>query len=82
MWRVCCAQMGSCCSGVFLLRSGPCCEARVLWVLGACLRGVFRVSASDFPVCYEVDNSPLFNFNRIFSPFPGACRNLAQKPLI
>ena len=32
-------------------------------------RGMFRVSASGFPVCYEVDNSPLFNFNRIFPPF-------------
>lgn len=45
-------------------------------------RGMFRVSALGFPVCYEVDSSPLFNFNRIFPPFPGACRNLAQKPLI
>lgn len=42
-------------------------------------RGMFRVSASGFPVCYEVDSSPLFNFNRIFPPFPGACRNLCAE---
>lgn len=42
-----------------------------LWALGS--SGVARIlcAALGFPVCYEVDNSPLFNFNRIFSPhFP------------
>lgn len=51
MWRVCCAQMGSCCAGVFLLRSGPCCVARILCVAKPCcsmrgqalLRGLFCV---------------------------------------
>lgn len=43
---------------------------------------MFRVSASGFPVCYEVDSSPLFNFNRIFPPFPGACRNLCAETFI
>ena len=129
------ARLGSCCAGVFLLRSGPCCVARILgavgrppiyacglgiwrrgvfcvrprglwplaysvcaWVLcgafSACCCGLFRVRGWGlaawrvfcarlwvYHVCYEVDNSPLFNFNRIFPPFPGACRNLARKPL-
>lgn len=28
------ARLGSCCSGVFLLRSGPCCVARILGAVG------------------------------------------------
>ena len=56
--------------------------ARVRWVLGSSGVGVFCARLWVYPVCYEVDSSPLFNFNRIFPPFPGACRNLAQKPLI
>ena len=56
--------------------------ARVRWVLGSSGVGVFCARLRVYPVCYDVDSSPLFNFNRIFPPFPGACRNLAQKPLI
>ena len=56
--------------------------ARVRWVFGSSGVGVFCARLWVYPVCYEVDSSPLFNFNRIFPPFPGACRNLAQKPLI
>ena len=55
--------------------------ARVRWVFGSSGVGVFCARLWVYPVCYEVDSSPLFNFNRIFPPFPGACRNLAQKPL-
>lgn len=65
-WRIFCAQVGA----YFRVRLGPGGVARILR------------AASGFPVCYEVDSSPLFNFNRIFPPFPGACRNLVQKPLI
>lgn len=36
---------------------------------GAWRRGVFCVRLWVYPVYYEVDNSPLFNFNRIFPPF-------------
>ena len=39
------ARLGSCCVGVFWVAAGLSCGARVLWVLGACLRGMFRVSA-------------------------------------
>lgn len=45
-------------------------------------RGMFRVSASGFPVCYEVDSSPLFNFNRIFPPFPGARAETLRRNLL
>lgn len=81
---------GSYCGLRILCVVKPCCSVRGQ----ALLRGVFCVrlrpggvarilcAALGFPVCYEVDNSPLFNFTRIFPPFPGACRNLAQKPLI
>lgn len=40
---------------------------------------VFCARLWVYPVCYEVENSPLFNFNRIFPPFPGACRNLCAE---
>lgn len=43
---------------------------------------MFRVSASGFPVCYEVDSSPLFNFNRIFPPFPGARAETLRRNLL
>ena len=78
----------------FARRSGP--ISRHGWgrwcawlSVGACPVGAWeqwcwRVlrAALGFPVCYEVDSSPLFNFNRIFPPFPGACETSAQKPLI
>lgn len=78
----------------FARRSGPisgCGWGRwCAWLsVGACpvgvweqWRGVFCARLWVYPVCYEVDSSPLFNFNHIFPPVPGACRNLAQKPLI
>ena len=67
-WRIFCAQVGA----YFRVRLGPLVAWRVfcarLWV---------------YPVCYEVDNSPLFNFNRIFPPFPRArAETSAQKPLM
>lgn len=40
------------------------------------------LSASGFPVCFEVDNSPLFNFNRIFSPFLGARAETLRRNLL
>lgn len=41
------ARLGSCCAGVFLLRSGPCCVARILGAVGrppiyACGLGIWR----------------------------------------
>lgn len=64
---------------VFRARLGPGGVARIPGAVGrpycwACYR--LRV----YPVCYEVDNSPLFNFNRIFSPLSrSACRNLCAE---
>ena len=57
--------------GVFCVLSGlrASCGARVRWVFGSSGVGVFCARLWVYPVCYEVDNSPLFNFNRIFSPF-------------
>ena len=61
--------------GVFYVQLGPlvCC---VCLSVGACSVGAWEqwrwrvlCAVSGFPVCYEVDNSPLFNFNRIFPPF-------------
>lgn len=52
--------------------------ARVRWVLGSSGVGAFCVRLWVYPVCYEVDNSPLFNFNRIFSPFLGARKPSAE----
>lgn len=43
---------------------------RIRWMLGSSGVGAFCVRLWVYPVCYEVDSSPLFNFNRIFSPFP------------
>lgn len=43
--------------------------ARVRWVFGSSGVGAFCVRLWVYHVCYEVDNSPLFNFNRIFPPF-------------
>lgn len=55
--------------------------ARVRWVFGS--SGVVRIlcAVSGFPVCYEVDNSPLFNFNRIFPPFPERAETLRRNLL-
>lgn len=60
--------------GVFYVRLGPLvCVVICGRVSGGCLGAVaWRVFCARlwvYPVCYEVDNSPLFNFNRIFSPF-------------
>ena len=65
-WRIFCAQVGAC----FRVRLGP--------------GGVVRIlcAASGFPVCYNVDSSPLFNFTLIFPPFPERVETSAQKPLI
>lgn len=52
---------------------------RVLRTAEVCCVARILCAASGFPVCYEVDSSPLFNFNRIFPPFPGACRNLCAE---
>ena len=67
--------------GVFCVLSGlrASCGARVRWVFGSSGVGVFCARLWVYPVCYEVDSSPLFNFNRIFPPFPGACRNLCAE---
>ena len=59
------ARLGSCCAGVFLLRSGPCCVARILGAVGrppiyACglgiwRRGVFCVRPRGlWPLAYSV----------------------------
>lgn len=100
-WRgLFCVQLGAV-AGVFCVLSGlrACCGARVLWASGLfwvahLLRAgrpisghgwglaawrVFCARLRVYPVCYEVDSSPLFNFNRIFPPFPGACRNLCAE---
>lgn len=84
----CCGAFSVCCCGLFRLRLGPLvCVVICGRVFGGCL-GVVVLACSVFrlwvyPVCYEVDNSPLFNFNRIFSPFLGArAETSAQKPLI
>lgn len=61
------ARLGSCCAGVFLLRAGPCCVARILGAVGrppiyACGLGIWRrgrflctapgpVAVSVFCVC-------------------------------
>ena len=42
---------------------------RVRWVFGSSGVGAFCVRLWVYLVCYEVDSSPLFNFNRIFPPF-------------
>lgn len=39
------------------------------------------LSASGFPVCYNVDSSPLFNFTRIFPPFPERVETLRRNLL-
>lgn len=64
-WRIFCAQVGA----YFRVRLGP--------------GGVVRVlcAASGFPVCYEVDSSPLFNFNRIFPPSPERAETLRRNLL-
>lgn len=73
---VICGRVFGGCLGVVVLA----CSVRGLgWGLAAWC--VFYARLWVYPVYYEVDNSPLFNFNRIFPPFPGACRNLARKPL-
>ena len=64
------ARLGSCCAGVFLLRAGPCCVARIPGAVGASGVACILCAALGFPFCYEVDSSPLFNFNRIFPPLP------------
>lgn len=64
-----------------LRTAAVCCVERIPGTAGAWRRGAFCVRLWVYPVCYEVDSSTLFNFNRIFPPFPGACRNLARKPL-
>lgn len=79
-WRIFCAQVGA----YFRVRLGSLvcvviCGARVRWVFGSSGVGVFCARLRVYPVCYEVDSSPLFNFNRIFPPFPGACRNLCAE---
>ena len=52
------------CLGVVVLA----CSVRGLgWGLAAWC--VFCARLRVYPVCYEVDNSPLFNFSRIFPPF-------------
>lgn len=57
---------------------GACCVRRFLRAVVGCFGYgwgglaawcVFCARLWVYPVCYEVDNSPLFNFNRIFSPF-------------
>lgn len=73
-WHIFCAQVGA----YFRARLGPGGVARIPGAVGrpycwACYR------LWVYLVCYEVDNSPLFNFNRIFPPFPGACRNLCAE---
>lgn len=65
---VLCGAFSACCCGLFRARLGrPGGVARIL------------CAASGFPVCYEVDNSPLFNFNRMLSPFLGARGNLCAE---
>ena len=59
----------------FARRSGP--ISGHGWGLAAWR--VFCARLRVYPVCYEVDNSPLFNFNRIFPPFPGARGNLCTE---
>lgn len=63
-WRIFCAQVGA----YFRVRLGS----------GGAWR-VFCARLWVYPVCYEVDNSPLFNFNRIFPPFLGARGNLCAE---
>ena len=59
----------------FARRSGP--ISGCGWGLAAWR--VFCARLWVYPVCYEVDNSPLFNFNRIFPPFLGARGNLCAE---
>ena len=83
-WRIFCAQAGA----YFRARLGPLvCVVICGRVFGGCLGAVawcvFCARLWVYLVCYEVDNSPLFNFNRIFPPFPGVrAETSAQKPLI
>lgn len=77
------ARLGSCCAGVFLLRSGPCCVARILGAVGAWRRGAYSVRGFGFILFVMRWIVPLcLILTAFFPPFPGACRNLAQKPLI
>ena len=64
-WRIFCAQVGA----YFRVRLGPGGVACIL------------CAASGFPVCYEVDSSPLFNFNRIFPPSPERAETLRRNLL-
>ena len=83
----CCGAFSVCCCGLFRLRLGPLvCVVICGRVFGGCL-GVVVLACSVFrlwvyPVCYEVDNSPLFNFNRIFSPFLGARAETLRRNLL
>ena len=54
----------------------------ILRTVEAWRRGAYSVRGFGFSCLYDVEDFPSFNFTRIFPPFPGACRNLAQKPLI
>ena len=96
--RACCGRVlwvsGLLGGASFARRSGP--ISRHGWgrwcawlSVGACPVGAWEqwrwrvlCAVSGFPVCYEVDNSPLFNFNRIFPPFPGARAETLRRNLL
>lgn len=87
------ARLGSCCAGVFLLRSGPCCVARILGAVGrppiyACglgiwRRGAYSVRGFGFILFVMRWIVPLcLILTAFFPPFPGASAETLRRNLL
>ena len=80
-------RAGACCVcvgawwAIFCGVSGFCCVVRILCAVWGWWRGVFRVSASDFPVCMTWIFPPCLILTAS-SPFPGASGNLCAETFI